>query len=169
MRASSCCQILHPAASEGFRGPNEAGSMCSRDLCRKACGHIHVHGGTHTCMHTHVQTYIENCKLYSPLSTPSHKKVKLNGTRPCRSTFPRLSYFGYPKNISLLMARGSMNQERQGSWHATEQFCLCSNLCTSSTGLERAVLIIAPCVSQLLALNVGKPQNQRNIKVGKDL
>lgn len=112
VRVSSCCQILHPAAFKGFRGPKEAGSMYSWDLCRKACGHIHMHVGTHTCVHTHVQSYIENCKLYSPLSTPSHKKVKLNGTRPCRSTFPRLSYFAYPKNISPLMARGSTNQER---------------------------------------------------------
>lgn len=117
-RDSSCCEIFYLAASEAFWGVRESQQrMWSRIAPKK---HTPRCTSARTRTDTHAQSYAENCKVWSsPLYPPSHNKIKLNGTSPERLTFPRLSYFAYPKDILLLVARGSANWERQGSWHAT--------------------------------------------------
>jgi len=42
-----------------------------------------MHPDRCTRAHTRAQSYVENCKAWSsPLSPPSHNKIKLNGMRP---------------------------------------------------------------------------------------
>lgn len=117
-----------------------------------------MHTHIRTRAHRHAQSYVENCKVWSssPLSPPSHNKVKWNGTSPWRLTFPRLSCFAYPKYILLLVVRGSANWERQGSWRATAQGSLCCNLCCTAYRFEEGEMLFTPCMSQLLAQSAGK-------------